>query len=195
MTPFDAYVKYVAIKKHFTQSSYSFFKYNGKLKLKQSSFDVRSDKYFFEKLAKKKDVIGFLVANFIENPNAWIRDLVTGSDAEDVYIAWCKRVESLTYNFTNEISIIDDLDDWLKVSNGNYPKLLVAFNRGKVSRETLILLNDLLDFFPRWEKRIQDSIAWPNTLNLLNKYSGFVHHLNYNKLKLKEVLLAHLTDK
>lgn len=195
MTPFDAYMKYVAIKKHFTQSSYSFFKYNGKLNLKPTSFETRTDKYFFEKLAKKKDVIGFLVANFLENSNIWIRDLVTGSESEEVYIAWCKRVESLTYNFTKEIQIIDDLDAWLKVKNGDYPKLLVAFNRGQVSRETLILLNDLLNFLPRWEHQIQDSISWPNTLNTLNKYSEFMHKLNYNKLKLKEVLLEHLSHK
>ena len=51
---FDLYTYYVAVKQHFT-SDYDFFKYGGKLRLKQTSFDTRKDKFFFYKLTKKED--------------------------------------------------------------------------------------------------------------------------------------------
>ena len=41
--PYEAYVKYLALKSHFSDLNYDFFKYNGKVKAWRSTFDVRKD--------------------------------------------------------------------------------------------------------------------------------------------------------
>ena len=65
--PYDAYVKYLALKSHFSQKNYDYIKYNGKVKAWRTTFETRKDKYFFYKLSKMKDPVEFLIANFIDN--------------------------------------------------------------------------------------------------------------------------------
>jgi hypothetical protein len=67
VTAFEAYQTYLALKQHFTKPGYDFFKYNGKVKVQASSFDVRKDKYQFHKLSKHTDPINYLVSNFVYN--------------------------------------------------------------------------------------------------------------------------------
>ena len=63
MTPFEVYTKYIALKNHFSQERYDYFTYGGKVRAKESSFEIRKDKYFFYKLSKHKDIENFLLAN------------------------------------------------------------------------------------------------------------------------------------
>ena len=77
---FAAYQTYVAIRNHFKQDSYDFFKYNGKTRVGQDSFLKRNDKYFFAKLQRKlstSELVGFFVANFIAVDSNWSGSLVT----------------------------------------------------------------------------------------------------------------------
>ena len=53
--PYDAYVKYLAMKSHFTDKKYDYIKYNGKVKAWRTTFETRRDKYFFYKLSKQKN--------------------------------------------------------------------------------------------------------------------------------------------
>ena len=111
MTPFEAYKTYMALKKHFTSESYDYFKYNGKLKLNQDNFLKRKDKFFYEKLARKNDLVNFLLSNLVLNPNIWIRDLLNDS-AEHNYTNWLKRIQSLTYTISQEASsLLEDFDN------------------------------------------------------------------------------------
>ena len=52
MSPFEAYKLYTAIKNHFTTESYDYFKYNGKVRASEHTFETRKDKYMFYKLSK-----------------------------------------------------------------------------------------------------------------------------------------------
>ena len=83
MTPYEAYQTFLAIKQHFT-SSYDFFKYGGKVKANASSFDQRRDKFYFQKLARHRDLRGFLVSNFIDRDIKWVGELIT-DESESVY--------------------------------------------------------------------------------------------------------------
>lgn len=196
MNAFDAYVSYVSIKNHFNQPKYDHFKYNGKIKANVSSFNTRSDRYQFEKLAKKgKDLPGFLVANMLENPNAWVGDLMMGSKGEEVFTDWKKRVQSLTYNFKREIENIDDLNGDLKVINGDYPNLLKFHNRKKVFIETMVVLDDILGFTKHWDKQIDDTVAWPMISLRISKYRPFLKQIGYDTLKLKGALKEHLQSR
>lgn len=190
MTPFQAYQTFLAIKQHFT-SSYDYFKYGGKVKANAASFDARRDKFYFQKLARHKDLQGFLVANFITRDIKWVGDLIT-DESEAVYKQWQKRNESLTYMVTEELSLLeDDFISFFKVKEGQHPKLLLLFKQNKISIETLAILNNMLSFFDLWDKKIEDPVIWPSIRDRALNYQPFI---NYDKNKLKKVVKQLMND-
>ena len=51
--------------------------------------------------------------------------------------------------------------------------------------ETVIIMDDLMNFLPMWQRKIQDDIIWPKWELKLTKYKPFLH---YDKNKLKSIL-------
>lgn len=192
MTPFEGYKLYLAIKMHFTNPNYDFFKYHGKVNAKIQAFETRKDRFHFAKLAKHRDPTGYLVAHFISgNFNGWIGDLFT-EDAEKVYLQYLGRQQSASYNFKSEMSVMtEDFMSHFKVSEGQHPKLLVLFKRGIISIETMVILNNHLNFFPIWDRKIDDTIIWPSIRDRCIKYSPFLH---YDRSKMKEVIKGILNE-
>ena len=45
---FNTYVKFLALKKHFTTDNYDYFKYNGKVRANLDTFMSRNDAYSFD---------------------------------------------------------------------------------------------------------------------------------------------------
>lgn len=187
---FLAYQKYLALKQHFTRDGYDFFKYSGKVNAKPTSFELRKDKFFFYKLAKRKDLENFLLANFIDKEVTWVRDLL-GIEAEQVYTNWLKRQQSLSYIFSNDINLIgDNLNADLLVEDGQHPKLLKSFLRSEISIESLIILNDILKFFTHWNKNIKETIIWNDVHRKCIKYRPF---LQFNSINYKITLKKRFT--
>lgn len=185
MTPFEAYKLFLAVKMHFTTPSYDMVKYNSKVNANFNSFAKRRDKYQFAKLAKHKDPLNYLVANFVDGNNKWVGELFS-DEADVVYTNWLKRQQSLTYMVTNEINLLeDDLMDHFKVKDGQHPKLLVMYKRGSIHIETLTILNDILQFFPIWDKKINDTVIWPSIRDKCLKYNILLH---YDKAKIKSIV-------
>lgn len=186
MTPFEAYKTYVSLKNHFTKESYDYFKYGGKGKFSESSFEVRKDKYFFYKLSKQKDLVNYIVSNFVVNENLWVGDLVNEEQSNSHYMQWLKKQQSLTYIISNEIELLDDnLNQNILVTDGQHPPLLRMFKQGKISAETLIALDDVLNIFKHWNKNIEEDIIWPKMYLKLMKYKPFI---KYDTVKIKELL-------
>lgn len=185
MSPYEAYKTYLALKMHFTQKNYDFIKYNGKVKTDPSSFETRNDRFYFSKLAKKKDLKNYLIANLINNPNKWIGELLE-EECEKKYFDYMSRRQALTYNFNNEITKLkENFNDNLLVKNGQYPSLLKMYRQGELSIETMIVLDDILNFSPYWNKSIDDMIIWPREYLTMVKYKPF---LQYDKSKYKKIL-------
>jgi len=182
---FDVYVYYLALKRHFT-SEYDFFKYNGKVKANSHSFENRKDKFFFYKLSKMPDAEQLILANLLENPQIWVGDLIENK-AHEVYQQWLKKQQSLTYVFRTDISELDQDDpDSDLMTNGDHPNLLRLYVADKISIETLIILDDVLNFFPYWEKKIRDKILWTDINKRVKKYRPF---LSYDKAKMRKIVL------
>jgi hypothetical protein len=182
---------FLAIKMHFTTPGYDYIKYQGKVGAKIESFERRRDKFQFAKLAKKKDPLYFLVSNFVYDSPTWIGDLLT-EEAENNFAEWQKKQQSLTYILTNEINMLDDdFVSYFKVKDGQHPLLLNMYKQKKLSIETLIVLNDILTFFPIWDKKLNDTIIWPSIRDKCLKYRQFIH---YDKAKLKQVVKSMMTE-
>jgi hypothetical protein len=189
-TGFAAFALYNALKLHFTSSSYDFFKYNGKTNVSQDAFLKRKDKYTFYKLSRKyqmEELRNFYVANFLEG-DKWVGDMNT-TEGEEVYTKWQKTQQSLTYTFENDIihllDKVNNPNDLLMVKDNSFPKLMQYVTQGDVSLESLVIMNDIMNFFPMWIKEIYDDIIWPNFKMKCEKYAPFLH---YDKNKFKEIL-------
>jgi hypothetical protein len=190
MNAFEAYQLYNAISMHFT-TDYDFFKYNGKTRVSESTFDARRDKYMFHKLSKHEDPLTFLVANFSEGKKVWVGDLFS-NDKEIVYNEFLRRQQSLTYLFQCDIdNLMDDFEENFRVPNGDYPHLLKLLNRKKVSKETFIILQDCIRFFGTWNKQINDTVLWPSIAMNCKKLYPF---LKYEKDKYNAILKNKIKD-
>jgi len=201
VTPFQAYKKYVALKLHFSSGSYDYFKFNGEVKVSVDSFEKRNDKAFFYRLAKKykpEELEQYLVANFLDDPDNWIGDLIT-TEGEDVLKAWQKKIQSLTYNFKQDITHIKEFSDvWLDsfdyafVSHkGSHPYVLDVTLQKEISIETFIIMNKILKFFPRFDRTIKEKLIWNEFKSLCLKYEPFLKIVDENKFKdiMKEILV------
>ena len=55
MNGYQAFQIYQSLKLHFTRPSYNAVKYNFRTSIRQSTFENRRDRYFFEKLSQRYD--------------------------------------------------------------------------------------------------------------------------------------------
>lgn len=182
---FDLYVYYLAMKRHFT-STYDFIKYNGKVKANSHSFETRKDKFFFYKLSKNSNAKELIFANILSDPNVWVGDLVEDK-AKDVYLAWRKKIDSLSYVFRSDLGELDQDDPNSDIlTTGEHPRLLKLYMMNRVSIETLIILDDMMKIFRYWDKNISDTILYPDINRMCKKYRPF---LDYDKDKMRKIVL------
>ena len=188
---FAAYALFHALKLHFTSDSYDYIKYNGKTNVTKTTFSTRKDKYSFYRLSRKfglTELKDYYLANFLVSDIQWVGDIL-GPDSEENYKKWQKRIQSLTYTFESDIiKLLDRVDvpnELLMVRKNEFPLLMQCAQQGDITIETLIILDDIMNFFPMWEKQIYDDIVWPNFKMKCQKYKAFLH---YDKEKFKQIL-------
>lgn len=182
---YNIYVYYLALKRHFT-SNYDFFKYNGKVKANAQSFENRKDKFFFYKLSKKSEAKDYILANMIVDPSMWIGDMLE-EKAQQNYISWAKRIQSLTYNFKRELNELNEnFDSNIVVNDGQHPLLLTLYMQEKISPETLVILDDLTKCFVYWDKKIQEKMITPHINTFVSNYRPF---LEYDKDKMRRIVV------
>ena len=175
MEAYGAYKLYLGLKLHFQSDKYDFQRFNGGVRSSPESFYRRKDRLFFEKLVKRykdEQVKEFFISNFI------VGDKYGGLHTEEsdtIYMDWKKRIQSVTYNFKSDITLLVDsvnhFDD-LFVKNSQYPIILSKLYQGEIQLETFLILNQMLNFFPQFDKEL-DEYQWPVTRKLCNKYASF----------------------
>ena len=193
MSGFECYQTYIAVNNHFKNKSYDFFKYQGKISAKSLSYEARKDKYFFEKASKKfkkDDFIKYLVAN-ITSGSSWIGELLTPSH-EIAYKKWRKRIESITYNFKEELMKTyekeSDFNKLFVIEDGKHPLLFRLYQRSKVTLETLVLLDGLVHFTKYWYR--QDDMMLKSIVEMIENYRPFLYYFtNADNNKLKQIVL------
>ena len=103
MTGFEAYRLYNAIRLHFN-TDYNAVKYHFKTNVSPSSFEMKKERYFFEKLARTypnlNDLIGFYTSNFLKE-NTWPTEMKA-----NVYTDWKGRFESMSYLLSEDCKTI-----------------------------------------------------------------------------------------
>ncbi len=182
---YEVYIKYLAMKKHFTTDSYDYFKYNGKVRASMDTFRTRNDSYFFTKLAKREDFINLMLANMLVKPNIWIRELLD-EESNSRYIEWKKRQESLSYTFKSELkNLKEDYQQNFISRDGQHPYIMTLYNQRQISLETFTILTASANIFSYWDKVIVDRIISRDIIRLSRKYKPF---LVYDEKKFKEII-------
>jgi len=188
MTPIDVYKTYLAFKNHFTKQSYNYFKYSGKSKASVQAYNNRKDRYFFERMSRKKDddeIKQYFLANFVEcdDPDRlWIGEII--STGEDNYKSWMKRSQTLTYMFKTEVEVFVNKENFQQLFNikgQSHPEVLKKYLQGALSIETMVILDIILEYVKNFDKKLEDPV-W-NTVSLkIKKYKPFLN-IDVNKFK------------
>ena len=202
MDGFDVYKIYLAIKLHFTSDSYDYFKHNGKTTARLNTFTKRRDRYFFHKLSRSYSssaCVDYFVAGFIGSDTVWIGDVV-GKSGQENYTRWQKRIESLSYVYENDCDTLLDFieekeikfDDLFKVKKGQHPPLVKLYLANKITVESMVILNDILNYTKQFNKEIGETVIWPKKYKLLMNYKPF---LKYNSTKMKMIIKKKINER
>jgi len=195
MTPFDVYKSYLALRLHFTTDQYDVIKQQGRVRASKQAFFKRKDLFAIKKISetmKDKEVVDFLISNFISG-DRW--GGVFDIESKKNYLDWKKRLESISYIFDKEVTLIGnklekyqlDFSYAFTVKNNEHPLILKMYLSKVVSVETLVILNKLNNFVDNLDVELKDDIMWPDVSRLIKKYSPF---LNINKEKYESIIRA-----
>ena len=192
MTPFEVYRNYLALKNHFNNPKYDYFKYNGKGSASPDSFSKMKDAMFFQNIAKHRDPHGLMLANFVKNPKLWVRDIAYSESAEQNYLDWIKRIQSLTYAFKSDLSKLDaPFDSNLIVKDNEHPTLLRLLFSEEVQPETVCIIADLTGCLKHWDQELVFDPVWDEMGLFIRKYTPFV---KYDREKIKKILVDFFSE-
>jgi|TARA_B100000085_G_scaffold30762_1_gene25364 hypothetical protein len=179
VTGFEVYKMYLALKQHFTKQDYDYFKYRGKVRANEKSFEQRRDRYFFKKLATKysdAELLSYFVANFVNDSKGYLQ-----SFSKDIYTDWKINQESFTYKFKQDVNTL--LDDYqipydqafekLFVVECGHPPIIKHYLGGSISLETLVVFEKCLGFVSNFDKKLTDPI-WKEVRTKTLKYKPFL---------------------
>ena len=175
---YEVYRYYLALKLHFTTDKYDVIKQQGRVRASKQAFYKRKDLLSLRKVAEQytdQEIVDFLVSNFTSG-DRWggLFDV----EAKNRYANWKKRIESLSYVFENEVRELltktSSIEECFNVNAGQHPVVLKMYLQGKVSIETLIILNKLIKFVERFDKELSGDIVWPDVSRVMKKYDPFL---------------------
>ena len=183
MQAVDVYLMYCALKAHF-QGDYDYHKFGGKTKTKRESYYKRKDRFFFAKTAVKyedTEVLNYFVSNFIHDRSGYIANFTDKN-----YETWMNKRAMFYDIFSQEMQpFVKNFEPLFECESGQHPTLLKEYMGKRISLETMIVLDDLVEFSKRWDKElVWDDFVWPDIKKLMNNYKGFLT-INTDKYRMK----------
>lgn len=191
MQPIDVYLMYCAMKAHFGKTNYNFIKYGGKSRVSRNSFFKRKDRYFFVKLSKKykteNEIRNYFIANFMMEQRGYVANF-----NDENYEKWQNRQNNFHDIFTNEIQpMIQDFNSLFEIKKSEHPKLMKEYLGKRISLETLIILDELVEYSKKWNEHLKDDLLWPDLKKLMNNYKWF---LTFDKKQYRINLLTMIKE-
>ena len=113
-------------------------------------------------------------------------------EAEELYSEWQRRKQSISKIFVDDLTNVMNFCDVykfntngiFKVVNGDLPVLTSMFISGKITIETLRIIDDIFPFINSWENDPMIKIVMGDKLLRAEKLKGFV---KYDREKLTKV--------
>ena len=202
MTPNGAYETFLAVRTHFKDERYNFFRYGGKIPNKKPLSD--QFRYIFLKICNDytyNEYIDFLVCNLYENPKIWVPNLMD-SDVKKRYTEFAKKYQAFSYYFEQEcLTLFEEYSilesdkssrfNQIFHTSEDLPDLFKAYVNEVISVDMLIYLNKLFGFLEAWNEAYKNSILYEEFRKKLEKYALFVEP-RMNVDKGRQILRKHL---
>ena len=184
MEAIDTYLMYCALKAHFGKTDYDFVTYHGKTRIKRDSFYKRKDRSFFVKISRKykteENVKNYFVSNFIKDSKGYVSNF-----SDENYEEWKDKRANFYNQFTLEIGpFVKNFNPIFFIKDDEHPILLKEYLGKRVSLETLIILDELVEFTKTWNKKLSEDYIWQDIKKLMNNYKRFLT-LDKNKYKIQ----------
>jgi hypothetical protein len=196
LSAFDTYALYLALKNHFTQDRYDFFKYHGKTNATKETFIGRRDRMQFQRLSRRcndQHMQDYIVSNLLKG-KTWVGELLD-DDAEDIFKEYIKKKQSLAYTFTNDLDKAFSLvppSELFRPKRSTYPPILEMELNGIVSIETFVLLDYYLSFSKKFDETLgDDDVIWSKVRMLSKKFYPF---MEYDRDKMKGILKEKINE-
>jgi len=194
---FNYYRYFIAIKLHFKNKNYDFFKSAGKTTTSVSAFQGRNDRYFFEKMAKVFNTDKFLdkcLTEVKKNRNFSSRDLFS-PDNESRYLKRKGYLESFRSSFDREISDVVNhclknkisIKELVEGTDEQRPHIYLLLHRNVISEETYLCFDRVFDVSVHLAKFSMDPLL-SDTEFFLKKYYPFVAKYFPRDSELKTIL-------
>jgi hypothetical protein len=184
MEAIDTYLMYCAMKAHFGKTDYDFVTYHGKTRIKRDSFYKRKDRGFFVKISRKykteENVKNYFVSNFIKDSKGYVSNF-----SDENYEEWKDKRANFYNQFTLEIGpFVKNFNPIFFIKDDEHPILLKEYLGKRVSLETLIILDELVEFTKTWNKKLSEDYIWQDIKKLMNNYKRFLT-LDKNKYRIQ----------
>lgn len=195
---FEVYQMFMALRNHFNQKNYDYFRYQGKVRITKDKFLTNKDKFKYAKLARNYDPVemqDFILANILVGKK-WIGEFLD-DDAVVTYKEHLKRKQSLSYMFDNELSSLFSSVDkpenvFKKPKKETYPEIINANIQAKLSIESLCIINSFIPFVKKFDDMLgKDDYLWSVIRNHILKYTPF---LDYDREKFKLLFKKHINS-
>lgn len=149
VTPFQAYVDFLAVRNHFNVWEYDYFRYQGQVaNVSQDEFDMRPDRMQFDRIARHHNPHWLIVSNLAEDPKLWARDIADGNKA---YIRRIGTLDSFSYRLPRELALLDPaFDSNFIPRNGRQPNLVRLYLGKQISLEVASALATLTGATGLW---------------------------------------------
>lgn len=194
----------MALNNHFFQTTYDYFLYSGKVNIKPETYHKKrpDEKYRYEKLGKKfpyiEELENFIVSNMLSaKKRIWIGNLTSGI-ADDVYLQWQGKTQSLQYNFSNDIKFLlnscNSLNNIFKSEDNNHPEIIKSLMRENITLESFVILEICLEFIKKLDKKLGDDRNWMMIKNKTIKYKPFIERLNIDVKSYENLILKEITE-
>lgn len=189
------YCKFLAYRQHFN-TDYDAVKYNGKVNVKETTFQTRKDRWQWLGLSRQhKDLKQFLISLFLHDKKAWL-NTCKSLKVKRFHEARMYRVQNLETLFSEEMTnVVRNMSSpqELVEFREEYPYYVQLFLENIISIEVFIILDSLFKFD---HSRIEDVLLWPSEYERINNYKPFVHfdRQKYGKL-LMEICTKYMSVK
>jgi hypothetical protein len=197
---FEAYKIYVALKAHFTRKNYDYFKYNGKTNVTMEAFRKRNDRMFFVRLSKNMTLEAlseYFLSNLITDETTWIGEIHNNMQRRKYFQFWKMKLDNLEKVFDADTGILMmtlverkmHFNSLFAVPYGKQPIILQMLFHGKISLESFIIMNQLVNFFDHFNNDLKGNPIWENIEIKCVKYEPFLRGehggpiSNYNTFK------------
>lgn len=186
MNGYTAYRIYLSLKLHFDSDTYDASKYGFKTNSKESTFNRRKDRFFFERIARKykepEILIDYFTANFISEVK-WVGDM-----KEENYTKHTRKMQSLAYEFEKDLKTLhEECDSFDKICSSTIA--LDCLLSQAIAIESITVIDILVDCMKRLKENIRDPLGiYGEQIENILKYKLLLSRRNIPIEKLKKTV-------